>query len=277
MLVASLMLASTTAMAKGKPSKSPARSSKDAREREARKACLEGDYVRGVAILSELFLDTVQAAYIFNQGRCYEQNDRYDEAINRFREYLRISKEDRAVAEKHIAECEALARKKSSTREVAPPPQPIVAPAILPSPAPPPVQAPPAAPPPALQPAPAAVLPQNALLPTLVDRGSGLRIAGMVVAGVGVAGLIAGVALNLKANSVADSITPPNTYQRSTESTRKNYEALSWLGYGVGVAGLATGAVVFGLGWSRKSSGHGLAVMPALGPGLAGVTLGRTF
>jgi hypothetical protein len=56
-------------------------------------------------------------------------------------------------------------------------------------------------------------------------------VAGVVIASVGVAGLVTGVILNLKANSLASSITPPITYDRSKESTRQTYETFSWVGY----------------------------------------------
>jgi hypothetical protein len=84
----------------------------DARERAAaRKACLSGDVQKGMEILSDLFVRTENPVHIYNQGRCLEQNGRCEEAINRFREYLRkakISAEERSEAEKHIADCQAL-------------------------------------------------------------------------------------------------------------------------------------------------------------------------
>ncbi len=42
--------------------------SKEADERAARKACLSGDYAKGVEILSDIFIDTKDAKYIYNQG-----------------------------------------------------------------------------------------------------------------------------------------------------------------------------------------------------------------
>jgi hypothetical protein len=42
------------------------------RERQAKKACLSGDYAKGVSILSDLFLETGDATYLCNQGSCYE-------------------------------------------------------------------------------------------------------------------------------------------------------------------------------------------------------------
>jgi tetratricopeptide (TPR) repeat protein len=60
-----------------------------AQENEARAACLLGDYKKGAEILVKLFIQTNRAVYIFNQGRCYQQNHRWEEAIDRFREFLR--------------------------------------------------------------------------------------------------------------------------------------------------------------------------------------------
>jgi hypothetical protein len=81
------------------------------RERQAKKACLSGDYPTGVSILADLFVETEDPVYLYNQGRCYEQNVRYVEAAERFREYLRKagtpSDEIKADVDKHIADCEA--------------------------------------------------------------------------------------------------------------------------------------------------------------------------
>lgn len=60
-------------------------------EKTARKACLSGDYEKGVAILSDLFVETQDPTWIFNQARCFEQNRRYEDAIARFQEYLRAA------------------------------------------------------------------------------------------------------------------------------------------------------------------------------------------
>src|ERR1035437_1796518 len=64
--------------------------SKQSQERAARKACLTGDYAKGVAILSDLFIEYRDATFLFNQGRCFEQNRRYEDAIARFEEYLTV-------------------------------------------------------------------------------------------------------------------------------------------------------------------------------------------
>jgi tetratricopeptide (TPR) repeat protein len=98
------------------------------KERLAKKACLSGDYAKGVGILADLFVETNDPTFLYNQGRCYEQNVRYVEAAERFREYLRkapnLGSEDKAEVDKHIADCEAAAAKGQphpSTEPAAPP------------------------------------------------------------------------------------------------------------------------------------------------------------
>ena len=82
-LVLSGLLALTWAAqahAKGKP---------EAPDKVAKKACAAGDYVKGVEILADLYVRTDDTAYIFNQGRCYEQCHQWVRAVDRFREFLR--------------------------------------------------------------------------------------------------------------------------------------------------------------------------------------------
>ena len=256
-VIASLLLAGAPAFAKGKRAVDSREADKEAKEREARKACLEGDYAKGVGILSDLFLDFKVPTYIFNQGRCYEQNERYDEAISRFREYLRTGTEDIPLAEKHIAECEALRQKKAAP--VTPSePLPAAAPVRSMS----------------QQETPMAVQQPQ---PPVPASGSGLRAAGVVIVSVGVAAAVAGLVLNLKANSLAKSIEPPNTYDRGKESTRNTYETLAWVGYGVAGAGVVAGAILYGIGWSKGRKDDTLSFVPAIGPDLAGASLQGVF
>jgi hypothetical protein len=76
---------------------------RQAQERAARKACLNGDYAKGVSLLSDLFVNTGDPTYLFNQGRCFEQNRRCEDAAARFEEHLftpggQLSPEDKASA-----------------------------------------------------------------------------------------------------------------------------------------------------------------------------------
>lgn len=237
--------------------------SRQAQERAAKKACLAGDPAKGVEILAELYVDTNEIVYIFNQGRCFEQNRKYDDAIGRFREYLvkgeNLSAEEKAVAQKRIEACESYLPKSA-------PPPTVVAPPV--------VQEQPAQGP--ISPQVAAVAQQQ---PQLDGKaGSGLRIAGITVASVGAAALIAGVVLNLKVNSMSSDLQKPDNFNRDTDTSRKNYKTLGWISYGVGAACLAGGSLLYYLGWhSGRNSGSSVALVPNVAPGTAGAALTGAF
>ena len=258
-------------------------------ERTARMACLSGDYVKGVAILSELFVDTEDPAYIYNQGRCFEQNLRYQEAIGRFQEYLRVAKKlskgHRTEAEKHITDCKKLLAEQ-------PTPSPVGAPAQILTTVPAPnstVTPAPAAPAPSATRdlAPIAASPRPMVGPPLVQQtttplpaqsGSGLRTAGIINLAVGGAGLVAGVIFNLKFNSVTSDMQKVDGYTPGKASDRDTYGTLTWTSYGVGVACLAGGAIFYYLGMpSGAGTSSSVALAPTLAPGQAGALLQGVF
>jgi len=235
---------------------------KGAKEREARTACLAGDYALGVRLLSELFVATKDATFIYNQARCFEQNRRYEDAIGRFREYLRAGKAlggaERADAEKHIADCKELLDSEK--------PQTITTPPLPPS-------------RPEPDPAPAPEVPSTAAhqkSPAPVGGSPGLRTAGIVTASVGTASLVAGSVFNLKSNSLAQGLKKTDGYASDKESSRKTYATLGWVGYGVGAACVATGAVLYFLG-SRSDGDGGVAFLPSLAHGQAGAVVKGAF
>lgn len=233
---------------------------RQAQEKAARKACLSGDYTQGVSVLADLFVETREPIYVFNQGRCFEQNLRYREAIGRFEEYLRIGETatldatDRAAAEKHIADCKERLPKE---------PDPVAA-VPLPTPQP--------------QPGPAGQLTEQ---PTTPKPRKGLLTAGVITGVVGLAAVGAGIAFNLKANSMVDDMeTKVDGYTSSKNSSRSTYATMTWVGYGVGAACLATSAVLVGLGIaSRRASSApaSVALVPSIGPDQAGVLLRGGF
>lgn len=258
----------------------PARAGgRQAEERSARMACLTGDYTKGVAILAKLFIDTEDPTYLFNQGRCFEQNRRYEDAIARFEEYLRTSEgranaTDRAAAEKHIADCNE--RLPDQARRAQPPaPAPIVPPPTAP------VAAPAAAPTPPPSPEGPPMVAQRQL--DSGRRGSGLRVAGIVTASVGVAAGVAGVIFNLKANGIVNDMeTTPTGSWSTNDKNRKQDQTLAWVGYGVGAACVVTGAILFGIGMKpgeqpTDGSASSVALFPMIGPGQAGAALTGAF
>lgn len=245
--------------------------SKQSREREAKKACLAGDTARGVEVLAELYVDTNDINYIFNQGRCFEQNRRYEDAIGRFREYLtkgeaHLSADEKAVAKKHIDTCESYLPKPEPRSPLVP--EPVQSSPIVPM-SPTAVVTP--------EPRPAFVA-AEAKQPEK-NAGSGLRIAGITVGSVGVVALGTGLVLNLKANSMSADLEKPDNFNRDTDSSRKSYKTLAWIGYGAGAALLAGGSLLYFLGW-RASQGpdrSGVALVPTIAPGTAGALLMGAF
>jgi tetratricopeptide (TPR) repeat protein len=233
--------------------------------RAARKACLAGDPVQGVALLAELFIDSGDPNHIYNQARCYEQNHRYEDAISRYREFLKlspgISERDRANVQKEIETCQGLLPAPAPVVQVAPVAPP--APAPTPAPATPVVDVVSASP--VSQPAPA---PKS--------EGQGLRIAGMASGAVGLASIGMGIYFYTRASSLSDRITNSDDPKPSDYRSGKSAVTMQWVFYGVGAAALATGSILYYLGWSKGESSQ-TAVAPVIGPSMAGIAAKGAF
>ena len=97
----------------------------EAKERKARVECAAGNYTEGVRLLAELWVATKDANFLYNQARCYEQNGKNDQAVTRFREYLRkatgLPAEEVAAVNRRIDELQGHA-----TQRTAPAPKVIV-------------------------------------------------------------------------------------------------------------------------------------------------------
>lgn len=266
--VFAVLLASLPALAAGKH----ADDGRQAKERAARKACLGGDYAKGVDLLSDLFIDTHDPTYVFNQGRCFEQNRRYEDAIARFDEYLHLpdahlSADDRAAAEDRIANCKSKLPPDHAASPVTVPQGLIAAPS-------PGAQASPPGPSP--EPTPVAPVVTEAAGPS-PHGGSVLRVTGIVLGSAGVLVLTGAVLLNLKANSIVNDWQSKVSYTASQSDTRQTYKTLSWVGYGLGTACLATGAVLFGLGLKQRDRDSRVALVPYVGAGQTGAVLQGVF
>lgn len=248
-----------------KPSSKPAMD-RQSMEKAARKACLTGDYRKGVDILADLFVETKDITHIFNQGRCFQQNHRWEDALDRFSEYQRkatdLSASDQAEVEKYIADCKAQIQQGQHAPAASTPPLASVAPAVPASPPEGPTSTSVSAPP-------ASVSSTTLTTPAAETSrpGSGLRAAGIVAGAVGVAGIITGVVMALKTQSNVNNMYS-NGYSPSAESSRKSYETWGWVGYGVGAAGIVAGTTMYLLGWSAGRSSLAatrLSLLPAIG------------
>jgi hypothetical protein len=237
-------------------------------EHRARKACLSGNYQEGVEILSDLFISTTNPIFIYNQARCYELNGRCGDAIPRFREYLRKAKDasadERAETEKHISDCQALLMQEQTgggSRGTVPP----------------------AGPPLSLQPRAAQPGPRpkeqvvGPVAPTR-SRGQGLRIAGIVCGLTGIASIGTGIYFYTRARYYSVKVSNQFAPNPSDDSAGKNAQTMQWVFYGVGGAALATGVVLYALGWRSPESPRPAArVVPIFGRGVAGLSAEGAF
>jgi hypothetical protein len=235
-----------------------AKVSSEEQAKAAKKACAAGDFHKGVDILAELYVDTNQTTFIYNQGRCYEQAGKFSEAILRFREYLLktkdISAEDKADTEAHIANCRRFQDEEQAKMAPALVTPPQTGPEPIPSPHTPDVVAP------------TAPEPRSSLLPT----------TGIVVGSMGLASLATAIILNLKANQIIDDAKGHPT--ASQNSSQKSYETAAWVCYGVGGAALATGVVLYLVGRHNDSQTNStISMLSVLLPGGAALAARGQF
>ena len=248
-------------------SQAQAAGSVKAQDKAAKKACAAGDFRKGVEILAGLYVDTDDVTYIYNQGRCYEQNHQWVNATDRFREYLRkdesVSQKFKAEVEKHIADCEAMQEKLEP--KVAP--SPVTPMPVMASPLP--------APPPPTPTEPVKVAVAEPA-PRQENQGSGLRVTGVVLGSVGVAALATGLVFNLKANSLASDYN--KTRNPSTQSSQSSYKTGSMICYGVGAGALITGVVLYIVGRpSADAASSPISFLPVLTPGEFSLNMRRAF
>lgn len=223
--------------------------------------------MKGVDLLSDLFLDTRDPTYIFNQGRCFQQNNRYEDAISRFREYLRkatsITPQERADTERYIEECQRLLQA----------PQPPVSPTAP--------QIPPAAasdgssaPPPASA---LPLVPVTSASATPTDSGRGLRIAGIGVGAAGLASVGIAVYYYTRARAMSDKVSSSDNPSAADQQAGKDAETMQWIFYTAGGASLVAGTVMYVLGSSSSRRGSVTSVSPVLGPSLVGLAAQGAF
>jgi hypothetical protein len=276
----------------------------DPRPAEARKACAAGKVDRGIQILAEIIVENGDANAVYNQARCYQQNGRPEQAVARFREYLRTAAQlapaDRTQVEGYIVELEAEIETKA--RRAALPataatgaPAGSAATAASEEPAP-----PPAAPAPTMvQPVPESVEPsgaestggqslaESATSPPASASPSNLRrTAAIAAASVGVASIAAGAYFGWKTAQVSREIENNRGPLQFAELERmmargRQNAGLQWAGYGVGIAALAGAAALVywdhGAGPSQEIAGRSetpsrgqFIILPTVQPSAAG-------
>jgi hypothetical protein len=242
------------------------------RERAAKKACLVGDTTKGVEILADLFIEFNDLTYIYNQGRCFEQNRRYEDAIGRFREFLikgqKLEADERVEAERHITACQSYlgkARTNQPTIQASPKVVTVVPPIKIPSRVP--------SPEPTI-----GVISESKLQSENDNSGSGMRIAGLIVGGLGIAGVATGAVFNLKSERLANKLEEPENFSRSSDHSRRDYKTVAWISYGVGAAFVFGGTLMYYLGWKQgQEVAPAVTVLPMAATNMIGTQVTGVF
>ena len=232
------------------------------RANEAKAACSAGDAAKGTRLLAKLYATTHDPIWIFNQGRCFQRNGEPVKALERFRDYLRKTKNARkdseaasgvAEAEGHIKELEAqIAAEKPKAAPSEPPP--------------------PAAP---------AVTTATAAPPSPQGSGQGMLVAGVGLEILGAAALITGGVFSYlvdKTNSDAKNLTAAGNVAlgsdlRVKQEQGNRYAKSQWIFYGIGGAAAAVGLTLHIIGTRRQSGGPKAELHPAISPSACGLNL----
>lgn len=110
---------------------------------------------------------------------------------------------------------------------------------------------------------------------------SGRRTAGLAIAGVGaglfVVGAIFGAVAKSQSKKVEDAAKAGDRFDPSVEKLGKNAQTLQWVGYVLGVAGIATGIVLYATAPRPETSAPSVALAPMIGPTAGGALVQVTF
>jgi hypothetical protein len=214
----------------------------DPRVANAKTACAAGDVQQAVRLLAELYTATNDPIWIFNQGRCYHQNNQLQNAHARFKEFLRKSgngpAEDVKDAQNYIQEIEADLHKNDAKPETG-------------------------------TAATVGKTPTDGTPDT--SQGRGLRYTGIGCGILGGAALVSGVIFSVLVNKANQDITNQKKSDSVSVSTLNadlahgpTYETLQWVSYGVGAAALLTGTVLYYVGASQASPAASTATVAPL-------------
>jgi hypothetical protein len=85
-----------------------------------------------------------------------------------------------------------------------------------------------------------------------------------------------GIYYYTRARSLSDSVSNSQSPKASDDQAGRDAQTMQWVFYGIGAGALATGTVLYLLGWPSKESGRTVAA-PIMGPGLVGISAQGTF
>lgn len=264
-VVAGLLLLIIPHELKGAPSDDINSSTRSQREKAALKACLAGDMKGGIEVLAELYADTNDLTYLYNQARCYQQNNEPELALNRFREYLRkgpeLTSKEKDALDRNMEECQRLISERRAVQgggTVPPKSDSIEHAPELPS---------------------RSASVEDASLTTQPkpQPGRDLKVAGIITASCGVGSFGIGLLYYWRRDALLKDVEERGFYSTDEKNRLSSYKTISRVGYGVGAAAIATGVTLYLLGVHPSDSEPSVAWLPSLVPGEATLTLRGRF
>jgi tetratricopeptide (TPR) repeat protein len=233
------------------------------------------EYDKALVEYKSAYLAQPDPAFLFNIGQCHRKLGQNQQALNFFQEYLKKASPDdpnRSQVEARIRDIEAEAKLQAEAAQAAAAATPAPAPEVVP-PAPTPATAAVAATPTA----PAASVEQAVPVNTTPEgSGRGLRIAGIACGAAGLASVGIGIYYYTRARSLSDRVTNSQNPKASDDQSGRDAQTMQWVFYGIGAGALATGTVLYLLGWPSNPAGRTVAT-PIVGPGLVGISAQGTF
>ena len=231
----------------------------DPRDAEAKNLCFTGRVDAGIALLMKLHAEANDPLYVYNQARCYQQNGRLDQAIEKFKAYLslagEISPAERAEAATRLSSAEQ--ERDRSIRMAATPAT-------------------------AAPPTTSGAAPVTSLVGGGGREPTRLRPWAWAAGASGAALVGTGIYFGLRVRSLEDEAeTLARTEGRldpDADGRGQRAERWQWVGYGAGALALGAAAVLY---WwpTRDEAPHGRAVafMPLIGTRSAGGLVATSF
>ena len=233
-----------------------------------KKAYTAGEFDKAIELWKEGYELKDDPILLYNIAQAYRQKGDAAKAIFYYRGYLRDAPQARNRPEVEARMAELQRGIEEAERAAQPVPSPVPPPALTPevqevAPAPPPVES--------------GEEPRS---------GKGMRVAGIVTMGVGVAAIGAATFFGLRARSLASELEdatragqPWSQDLADKESRGKTMNTLSLVGFGVGAAAVVTGGILYYLGARKdaRAAEERTAFLPAIGPDGAQANLRVTF
>jgi tetratricopeptide (TPR) repeat protein len=221
-----------------------------------------GHFPEAIEEFSKAYDLKPEPIFLYNIAQSHRQNKNPERAMFFYRRYLEAEPgaKNRAEVEKRMKEMEKLL---AEERERSAPP---------PFPPPPPAPPPPRPAPVVVTPIPEPETPPPPPVQAPATSGRGLRIGGVVVSCVGLAGIGTGVFFGIHSNSLYTQARQ-GTWDPAKDDSSKTFQVLEWVSLGVGGAAVATGIVLYIVGATAKSPSETVSFVPLLAPGVTGIAL----